>query len=83
MAKSDTPQDLKAVSFEAALGELEDIVQKLESGETDLDGAIKAYERGVRLKKHCADKLSEAQLRVDKIETDAGGEVRSEPFETN
>jgi exodeoxyribonuclease VII small subunit len=83
MAKSDTPQDLKAVSFEAALGELEDIVQKLESGETDLDGAIKAYERGVRLKQHCAGKLSEAQLRVDKIETDAGGEVRSEPFETD
>ncbi len=83
MAKTAAPQDLKAVSFEAALGELEDIVQKLETGETDLDGAIKAYERGVRLKQHCADKLREAQLRVDKIETDAGGEVRSEPFETD
>lgn len=83
MAKEDKPQDLKAVSFEAALGELEEIVHRLESGETGLEGAIEAYERGVRLKTHCEEKLREAQLRVEKIEAGAGGAVRTEPFETN
>lgn len=83
MTKQNEPQDLKAISFEAALGELEEIVHRLEAGETGLDGAIEAYERGVRLKKHCEEKLREAQLRVDKIEASAGGAVRTEPFETN
>ncbi len=80
MSKSDKNADLGKINFETALGELEDIVQKLESGDTSLEGAIEAYERGVALKKHCEGKLREAQLRVEKIEAD--GTLSAEPLET-
>ena len=76
-------QQTEAMSFENAMSELETIVSDLEKGETDLEGAIAAYERGVTLKKFCEEKLRQAQLRVDKIESDAGGAVRTEPFETD
>ena len=47
---------LAAMTFEQALGELEQIVQDLERGQLDLDAAIKAYERGTLLKAHCDGK---------------------------
>lgn len=84
MSKSEKRPDTKGMTFEAALGELEEIVERLETGETDLDGSIAAYERGVALKKHCAAKLKEAELRVEKIEAGAGGEAEgTQPFETD
>ncbi len=79
MSKTEKAADLSMINFETALGELEDIVQKLESGDTSLEGAIDAYERGVLLKKHCEGKLRDAQLRVDKIEAD--GTLSAEPLD--
>jgi exodeoxyribonuclease VII small subunit len=79
MSKTDKAADLSKINFETALGELEEIVQRLESGDTSLEGAIESYERGVALKKHCQGKLREAQLRVDKIEAD--GTLSAEPLE--
>ena len=70
---------LAAMSFEQALGELEQIVQDLERGQLDLDAAIKAYERGTLLKTHCDGKLKEAQLRVDKITVGQDGKLGAEP----
>jgi exodeoxyribonuclease VII small subunit len=67
MAEPDLPQDIAAMSFEAALAELEAIVKRLEVGNAKLDDAISAYERGALLKRHCETKLREAQARVDKI----------------
>ena len=79
MSKNDKKADLEMVDFETALSELEDIVERLESGDTSLEGAIDAYERGVRLKKHCEGKLRAAQLRVDKSEMD--GTLSQEPLD--
>lgn len=70
---------LAGMTFEQALGELEQIVQDLERGQLDLDAAIKAYERGTLLKAHCDGKLKEAQLRVDKITVGQDGKIASEP----
>ncbi|MGH6943035.1 MAG: exodeoxyribonuclease VII small subunit [Geminicoccaceae bacterium] len=71
--------DMGAMSFEQALGELERIVQDLERGQLELEAAIKAYERGTRLKEHCQRKLQEAHLRVEKITLRDDGTVRAEP----
>ena len=60
-------EEISSLSFEQALAELERIVTELESGKTDLEQSIDAYERGARLKAHCEAKLKEAQLRVEKI----------------
>lgn len=76
---NDDNNDISGMSFEAALAELESIVRKLEEGETSLDDAIGAYERGARLKKHCQDKLDQAKMRVDKITIQRDGSVATEP----
>jgi exodeoxyribonuclease VII small subunit len=69
------------MSFEEALAELEAIVQKLERGQLDLETSIKAYERGTELRRHCADKLREAELRVEKLTFDKNGEPRLTPLD--
>jgi len=87
MAKDKTteqeqiPADILAMSFEAALEELEDIVRNLETGDGDLDTSINGYTRGVFLKKHCDAKLKEAEARIDKIVVDADGTPRTEPLD--
>ena len=81
MTDRKIPADIKAMKFENALDELEKIVRSLEAGDTKLDDAISAYERGALLKAHCEAKLAEARARVDKITLAAGGEAASEPAE--
>ena len=78
MAESKATADIKKMSFEEALKELEEIVRGLESGSGQLDAAIDSYERGAALKKHCEAKLREAQAKIEKI-TGSDGEISSEP----
>jgi exodeoxyribonuclease VII small subunit len=73
MAESNLPADIAAMTFEAALAELETIVKRLETGNAKLDDAISSYERGALLKLHCESKLREAQSRVDRIVIGADG----------
>ncbi len=71
-----------AVTFEDAMQELEDVVKKLEDGRLPLEEAIASFERGSLLKQHCQKKLTEAQLRVDKIQTTSTGEIALVPFDS-
>ena len=64
------------LSFEDALQRLEQIVQKLESGQAPLEESIALYEEGARLKTHCEDRLKAAQLRVEKIVVGADGQAK-------
>ena len=77
-----TNADIAALSFEAAMKELEAIVRALESGSSDLDKAIADYERGNALKTHCLAKLSEAKLKVEQIQMKADGSLATAPFAT-
>jgi len=70
--------DIKSMSFEQALDELEDIVRRLESGDIELDGAIQAYARGAALKTHCDQKLRQAEQRVSRINIADNGTVTAE-----
>src|SRR3990170_5801060 len=79
MAESKIPPDIAKLSFEDALDELQALVRTLEKGESKLDQAVQAYERGVALKRHCEVKLREAQAKVDKIVLGAEGAVSAEP----
>ncbi len=67
MADDKIPPDIARLSFEDALSELETIVRQLEDGKGELDHAIKTYERGAQLKRHCEAKLQEAQIKVEKV----------------
>ena len=73
-------ETLDELSFEQALEELDTIVQKLESGEALLEDSISAYERGISLKKHCEQKLKEAQTKIEKISINNDGSLSTEPF---
>ncbi len=53
--------------FEVAQRELEEIVQRLESGQASLDEAIALWERGEELYRLCAAKLDSAQGRIDEL----------------
>ena len=66
---------LESMSFEEALSELEIIVRRLEEGKTNLEEAIKAYERGSALRAHCEKKLKDARLRVEQIVVGADGTI--------
>ncbi|MBO6782059.1 MAG: exodeoxyribonuclease VII small subunit [Alphaproteobacteria bacterium] len=76
---NDIPSDIAALSFEDALAQLEDIVRSLEGGDSALDDAIAAYERGAALKRHCESKLRQAQARVEKISLGADGQPEASP----
>lgn len=76
---AEIPSDIAALSFEDALAQLDAIVRSLEGGESALDDAIAAYERGAALKQHCETKLREAQVRVDKISLGSDGNLEATP----
>ena len=69
MTKPDEP------SFEAALQQLEQIVQKLEKGELPLEESLVLYEQGIKLSRLCHGKLEEAEGRIELLMKDARGEL--------
>lgn len=75
-------KEVKNISFEDALKELESIVQKLESGQVKLEEAVTAYEKGVQMQKICEEKLKEAQMKVEKLILDKEGKpMGKEPLD--
>ena len=73
MAEPTDHSDIKTMSFEQALKELETIVDRLEKGDVELEASILIYERGEALKTHCDGLLRKAEARVEKITLDAAG----------
>lgn len=72
-AAADKSAAVAGMSFEDALKELEQIVQRLERGDVALAESISIYERGEALKGHCATLLKEAEARVEKIRLGPNG----------
>jgi exodeoxyribonuclease VII small subunit len=82
MADTQNNSDIAAMSFEQALDQLEKIVDDLERGDVPLEQSIRIYERGEALKRRCEELLRQAEARVDKITTDASGQVTgTEPLD--
>jgi exodeoxyribonuclease VII small subunit len=51
--------------FEEALGKLEEIVKRMESGDMSLEESLRAFEEGIKLARLCSRKLDEAERRVE------------------
>ena len=66
-------------SFEVALKKLEEVVEKLESGEVSLDQSLKLFEQGVTLVRQCSKRLDEVESKVQVLVSDERGE-RLEDF---
>lgn len=83
MAKAPTKYaDIKDMSFERALKELESIVGRLERGDVELEESINIYERGEALKEHCDRLLKMAEVKVEKLTLGPDGTPQGvAPFE--
>ncbi len=68
----------KHISFEEALEELERIAEKLERGQLTLEESIKAYERGMELKKICSERLKEAEGKIEMLSKNPEGKTVKE-----
>ena len=66
---NNTPE--QKPDFERALGELEELVSRLESGELSLDESLDHFKRGIELTRSCQAILDEAQRTIDRL-TDVG-----------
>lgn len=63
---------MENLSFEESLNKLEEIVNKLESGDIPLDDAIEEFKKAMDLVKICNEKLESAEEAIAKIVQDNG-----------
>lgn len=82
MAKSTANTASAVASFERALDELEQLVQKMEKGEQSLDQSLAAYERGIALYRECQKALEQAEQRV-RLLADPNNPAAAEDFANN
>jgi exodeoxyribonuclease VII small subunit len=68
------------LSFEDALKRLEALVEEMESDELPLESLLTHYEQGTRLAAACQKKLAEAELKIQKLEKNAAGDLALKPF---
>ena len=59
-----TPPKKSNTNIESKLHELEKILEELETGELDLDDALKKFETGIKLSRECQKTLEEAELKI-------------------
>lgn len=69
------------VTFEKQLSRLEEIVEKLEEEQTDLDNAVKLFEEGIGLSKELSQKLEKVKFKVEELKK-KGTELLTQPFDT-
>ena len=67
------------VSFEDALSQLEEVVHRMETGESPLESLVENYQSGVRLLKLCRSKIERAEMKVKEV-TDQNGELELRDF---
>ena len=67
------PAAVEALTFDAALAELERTVAELEAGGQPLERTLALYERGVALQQRCEQLLGDAELRVRRLVEGARG----------
>ena len=68
-------QEINNLTFEEAMEELENVVRQLESGKIKLDEAVAVYERGIKLKNFCEEKLKSAKSKIDKLVIGKDGSI--------
>jgi exodeoxyribonuclease VII small subunit len=78
MPKPSAVKSPSSVDFEAAMAELETLVERLERGDLPLEESLKAFERGVALTRSCQSALKEAEQKVEILLKKAGQPILEE-----
>jgi exodeoxyribonuclease VII small subunit len=81
MTSNSAEDGITALTYEAALAELDTLITKLEGGSIALEEAIGAYERGAVLAQHCADLLARTEQRVNQLVVSGSGALAERPLE--
>jgi exodeoxyribonuclease VII small subunit len=68
-------------SFEKALAELENIVEKMEKGGLPLNESLALFEKGVKLARFLREELGKAEKKINILLKDERGELKEEPFD--
>ncbi|MGI9219727.1 MAG: exodeoxyribonuclease VII small subunit [Woeseiaceae bacterium] len=71
----------KTINLEKSIADLETLVDELESGDLPLEKAMKKFEEGIKLTRHCQAALKEAEQKVEVLVKSAGGEESLELFD--
>jgi exodeoxyribonuclease VII small subunit len=71
-----TPVQTGSLAFEDALKKLESIVEAMESDDLPLETLLAKYEEGTKLAKTCQEKLAEAEVKIQRLEKTASGELK-------
>jgi exodeoxyribonuclease VII small subunit len=74
-------EEIGKMTFEEAMGALEKLVVKMESGEVKLADTVAYYERGTALKKHLESMLADAKMKIEKVELRPDGKAELKEFE--
>jgi exodeoxyribonuclease VII small subunit len=74
--KKSTPD----LDFEAALAELEKLVETMESGEQSLEETLASFQKGIELTRSCQEGLKAAEQKVEQL-IQKNGKYLAEPVE--
>jgi len=68
------------MTFEQAIGRLQEIVEKVETGQIGLEEAITQYERGCQLVRHCKQILDTAERKIEVLSKGLDGQIAAKPL---
>ncbi|GLS27798.1 exodeoxyribonuclease VII small subunit [Marinibactrum halimedae] len=72
----------KSQDFESALTELEQLIEKLETGDLSLEESLKVFENGIKLTRDCQKTLADAEQKVQQLIA-SQGELQLQEFPTD
>lgn len=71
------------INFEDAMKQLEEIANKLEQNDLDLDKSVEFFEEGMKLSKKCSEILENAEKRITILINDGKDNLAEENFSTD
>ncbi len=76
-------KEKEEINFEDAMKELEEIANKLEKNDLDLDKSVEIFEEGMKLSKKCSEILENAEKRITILINDGKDNLSEEKFTTD
>ncbi len=68
----------KPLTFEQAMARLEEIVTGIEQGRIGLEESIERFAEGMALVRRCRTILSEAEMKIQRLQAEADGGLTAE-----
>ena len=77
--RKNKENEIDSLSFEQAIENLTEIVDKIEDGQVPLQESLQQYEKGMEMIKHCRKILLDAEKRIEEIAENESEEDLDEP----